>query len=279
MANEMINSEWVIMKNKKAVTTSLKIADVFGKRHKNVLQSIENLMAENSAVKKYFAKTTYKNERNREYPMYYLNRDGFTLLAMGFTGKEATQFKIKLIEEFNRMEDYIKETNETGIAMSIPDDMKHDPMILQNNAIAQALVQLNTQRIEQVRQEQRLNALSDKVNSLQELQDFKTDVSTQSALTLEIKSLSRSTGLSQREIRNMIYDRIATISGVNIHGEVDRRRKAIQKERIEKAGEPYKESTLRSKAPIYKVVQDLGLNSVMAEVVHDLKTKYKQHKL
>ena len=77
----------------------------------------------------------------------------------------------------------------------------------------------------------------------------------------------------------MIYDRITTISGVNIHGEVDRRRKAIQKERIGKTGEPYKESTLRSKAPIYKVVQDLGLNSVMAEVVHDLKTKYKQHKL
>lgn len=279
MTNEMINSEWVVMKNKKAVTTSLKIADIFGKRHNNVLRSIEGLL-KNEQTRKMFAKSMYTHEQNKqEYSMYYMNRDGFSLLAMGFTGKEATQFKIKLIEEFNRMEDYIKETNETGIAMSIPDDMKHDPMILQNNAIAQALVQLNTQRIEQVRQEQRLNALSDKVNSLQELQDFKTDVSTQSALTLEIKSLSRSTGLSQREIRNMIYDRITTISGVNIHGEVERRRKAIQKERIGKTGEPYKESTLRSKAPIYKVVQDLGLNSVMAEVVHDLKTKYKQHKL
>ncbi|AAR04648.1 putative antirepressor [Lactobacillus phage Lc-Nu] len=89
-------NELVIMHNKQAVTTSLRVAEVFGKDHKNVIQSIENLAAEKSAAK-FFAKSTYDN-RGKQYPMYYMNRDGFTLLAMGFTGKKALQFKIQYIQ-------------------------------------------------------------------------------------------------------------------------------------------------------------------------------------
>lgn len=84
------------------VTTSLKVAEVFEKEHKNVLQSIENLMAEKSAAK-FFRETTYKN-RGKEYPMYEMDRDGFSLLVMGFTGDKALQWKIKYIEAFNAME-------------------------------------------------------------------------------------------------------------------------------------------------------------------------------
>lgn len=99
-------NELVIMHNKQAVTTSLRVAEVFGKDHKNVIQSIENLAAEKSAAK-FFAESTYDN-RGKQYPMYYMNRDGFTLLAMGFTGKKALQFKIKYIQAFNSMEATLK---------------------------------------------------------------------------------------------------------------------------------------------------------------------------
>ena len=99
-------NELVIMHNKQAVTTSLRVAEVFGKDHKNVIQSIENLAAEKSAAK-FFAEATYYN-RGKQYPMYYMNRDGFTLLAMGFTGKKALQFKIKYIQAFNSMEATLK---------------------------------------------------------------------------------------------------------------------------------------------------------------------------
>ncbi|WP_308858289.1 Rha family transcriptional regulator [Lacticaseibacillus paracasei] len=99
-------NELVIMHNKQAVTTSLRVAEVFGKDHKNVIQSIENLAAEKSAAK-FFAEATYNN-RGKQYPMYYMNRDGFTLLAMGFTGKKALQFKIKYIQAFNSMEATLK---------------------------------------------------------------------------------------------------------------------------------------------------------------------------
>lgn len=101
--------ELVIMKSKQALTTSLKVAESFEKQHKNVMQSIRNLTAENSAVGNMFAESTYVNKQGHEQPMYYMNRDGFTLLAMGFTGKDAMQFKLKYIEAFNKMEQMIKE--------------------------------------------------------------------------------------------------------------------------------------------------------------------------
>lgn len=97
----------VIMKDQQAVTSSLQVAEVFEKQHKHVLGAIENLVAENSAAK-YFAEGTYEN-RGKEYPLYYMNRDGFTLLAMGFTGQKALQFKLKYIEAFNQMEKEIQQ--------------------------------------------------------------------------------------------------------------------------------------------------------------------------
>lgn len=102
-------NELVILKENKAVTTSLKVAESFGKKHRNVMQSIKNLTAENSAVKKMFAQSTYVNGRGQEWPMYYMNRDGFSLLVMGFTGKKALGFKLKYIDAFNKMEQTIKE--------------------------------------------------------------------------------------------------------------------------------------------------------------------------
>ena len=69
-------------------TTCLLVAEKFGKEHRNVIKSIRNLTAENLAVKNMFVETTYLNERNQYQPMYVMNRDGFTLLAMGFTGQK-----------------------------------------------------------------------------------------------------------------------------------------------------------------------------------------------
>lgn len=94
------------------VTTSLKVAETFGKDHKHVLDSIRKTiegLADFSAHPM-FEETTYINEQNgREYPMYLMNRDGFTLLAMGFNGKKAMRFKIEYINAFNSMEKALKE--------------------------------------------------------------------------------------------------------------------------------------------------------------------------
>ena len=86
----------VIMKDRQAVTDSLKVAASFGKQHKDVLKAWKNLAAQNCATKKMFFESAYVN-RGKEYPMIYMNRDGFTLLAMSFTGKKAMEFKLKYI--------------------------------------------------------------------------------------------------------------------------------------------------------------------------------------
>lgn len=99
----------VIMHDQQVVTTSLKVAEIFEKEHRVVMKSIRNLTAQNYAVKKMFVEESYLNSRNQQQPMFYMNRDGFTLLAMGFTGSKAMEFKLKYIEAFNQMEKKIKE--------------------------------------------------------------------------------------------------------------------------------------------------------------------------
>ena len=94
--------------NSEPVASSRDVAKRFGKEHRNVMRDIENLMSEGVLKIEQtplFYKTEYTHPQNHQkYPMYLMNRDGFSLLAMGFTGKEAVQWKLKYIEAFNQME-------------------------------------------------------------------------------------------------------------------------------------------------------------------------------
>lgn len=101
-----------IMRNN-AVVPSLRVAKHFHKRHDRVLRAIENLIAglpQNGETLKMFFKSTYTEKQNNQtYPMYYMNRDGFSLLVMGFTGKKALEWKVKYIQAFNQMEKLLTE--------------------------------------------------------------------------------------------------------------------------------------------------------------------------
>ena len=93
------------------VTDSLKVSQVFGKQHKNVLQQIRNILgsAENSAHQNWFYESTFSDVQGKQRPMFVMNRDGFSLLAMGLTGAKAMQFKVGFIEQFNQMERIVQE--------------------------------------------------------------------------------------------------------------------------------------------------------------------------
>ena len=100
--------ELVKVADGQVVVSSRKIAEHFEKEHKHVLQSIrEILTAEKSAVK-FFSESSYLNERGKTNPEYLMNRDGFSLLVMGFTGKKALEWKIKYIQAFNAMEEELR---------------------------------------------------------------------------------------------------------------------------------------------------------------------------
>ncbi len=104
-------SELIKIQNTDGIPTvsSREVAEHFEKEHKNVLQSIKNLTAENSAVKNMFIESKYISSRGREEKEYLMTRDGFSLVVMGFTGKKALEWKLKYIEAFNKMENSLKQ--------------------------------------------------------------------------------------------------------------------------------------------------------------------------
>lgn len=120
-----------ISKDKQVITTSLRVAEVFGKRHDNILRQINSLIGslreqqdfsplKNEEAK--FAVANYKDEQGKLRKQYIITRDGFTLLAMGFTGSKALKFKLQYIQAFNAMEAKLKAIYPAGKLMcgSIP---------------------------------------------------------------------------------------------------------------------------------------------------------------
>ena len=100
------------MQNGEPVVSSRQIAESFEKRHDHVMRDIEDIMRglPKNGDTPMFYKTEYDHEQNgQSYPMYMMNRDGFTLLAMGFNGKAALEWKLKYIAAFNEMEKKLAE--------------------------------------------------------------------------------------------------------------------------------------------------------------------------
>lgn len=108
-------NELVFLKKDEALTDSLIVAEMFGKRHDNVMQTIEKLMGglleiKDTPITAKFYKTRYKNAQNGEwYSKYLMNRSAYSLLVMGFTGKKALEWKVKYDAAFTAMANIIME--------------------------------------------------------------------------------------------------------------------------------------------------------------------------
>ncbi|EPC5331986.1 MULTISPECIES: Rha family transcriptional regulator [Campylobacter] len=108
-----INNQEVVFENKdeQVFCTSLDVAKVFGKQHKDILEIIRSKIR-NKEIQNFngrnFSPVKYKDAKGEMRPAYQLTKDGFSLLAMGLTGKKALRFKIAFINAFNEMERIIK---------------------------------------------------------------------------------------------------------------------------------------------------------------------------
>ncbi len=100
----------IIIQNKdgKILVSSRDVAEKFGKEHSKVKRSIKSFEEDAANFGEMFKIVYYNDSYGREQEEYLMNRDGFSLLAMGFTGKEALQWKLKYIEAFNKMEEKLK---------------------------------------------------------------------------------------------------------------------------------------------------------------------------
>ena len=101
---ESLVSVNVRVENEQMLTDSRNVADVFGKQHKHVLDSIRSLEKDVPNFGLMFFEGVMPDSYGREQKTYFMNRDGFTLLAMGFTGSDAMKWKLKYIQAFNELE-------------------------------------------------------------------------------------------------------------------------------------------------------------------------------
>lgn len=100
-------SELILMRDKSAVTTSLTVAEVFGKKHKHVLRDIQELEKD-----EFFVGSEYTNSRGRDYPMYYMTKEGFLLLTASYRGKDVLKKKLEILKNTDMIPPSLPERKE-----------------------------------------------------------------------------------------------------------------------------------------------------------------------
>jgi len=109
----MLNIEKLVeIKNGETLTSSIIVAETFGKRHADVLRAIKNIEipdGEEEFAERNFAFGSYKDSNNQERPMCLMTRLGWEILVMGFSGKDATAWKIKFARAFDHMAEQLQQ--------------------------------------------------------------------------------------------------------------------------------------------------------------------------
>lgn len=243
----------VIMHDKQAVTSSLQVAETFGKQHKHILGTIRELMEgmpKNGHTPEMFAEGTYTNEQNgQQYPMYYMTRDGFTLLAMGFTGRQAMLFKLQYIEAFNSMEASLKQgqIDMTGLSPSAQAAV----------AAAQALAD----------QERRLSQVSTKVDAISDIVATST-MDWRNATRDLIHRIARARQNDYQLTQKDIYHDVDTRGGVALSIRLTNLRNRL-------AGEGASKTKQRSTNKVDVIANDKKLIEIYMAVVKDHAIKYR----
>ena len=169
------------------VTTSLIVAEVFGKEHKNVVRDIESLNCSDGFNKLNFEPIEYIDSKGRKQKAYEITKDGFTFLVMGYTGEKAGQFKETFINEFNKREALLRND----------DYIINRAMILMNNK-AKAL----EQRVHQ--QNERLCAQEDVIKRAKPKVDYYDEV-LQSEGMIAISVIAKELNISAVRLNKFLY--------------------------------------------------------------------------
>lgn len=211
--------------NDQAVTSSLLVAEKFGKEHKHVLDSIRKLIegcAEISADPM-FEETTYVNEQNGQvYPMFLMNRDGFSLLVMGFNGKKAMQFKLDYINEFNKMEKMIRDSIKPKSQLEIL-QMSINQLVEQEHRLSSVErdVAETKKEIEEMKQERIENG---KLLLEAEVSGNKVpEISMRNKIRRLVNQYAAATNTTQRDVWHNIYQNLYYAYNISINSYKDKK--------------------------------------------------------
>ncbi|MDT2509999.1 Rha family transcriptional regulator [Enterococcus avium] len=243
-------TDLVIMKDRQAVTSSLNVAENFGKNHQHVLRDIDGLKEGVQNWTDLFYEDTYIHPQNKqEYRVIYMNRDGFTILAMGFTGKKALQFKLKYIEAFNQMEEHIKEQLDTS---------NLSPELQFMNSVVQSLA----------KQEQETKRIENKVDSITEIVALNSTDWRKDSRTLISKMAKAQGGYeAYREVQADIYQELDRRAGSSLKTRVTNKRRRMADEGVSKS----KRDKL-SKLDV--IAEDKRLLEIYLAIVKEFAVKY-----
>lgn len=101
--NALIPTDAVVAKNGRPITSSIKVAEAFSRRHKDILRAVRNVECSDEFRGRNFAPTSYIDIQGKTMPAVELTEDGWILLVMGFTGPQAARIKEAYIAAFNAM--------------------------------------------------------------------------------------------------------------------------------------------------------------------------------
>lgn len=210
-------NQLVIIKDRKAVTSSLQIAQAFEKRHTHVIEAIENKInsAENPAqYQTMFAKDFYQDKSGKLNKLYYMNRDGFSFIAFGFTGKKADQFKLRYINAFNAMEAEIKK--QLDVSKLSPDLQMFHSLF---NSMAQQQIEFTYQKERQDKIEQKVDGIKDLLSM--DTKDWRKEVN-----AIIRKIAIKQGGMDQfKEIGTESYSKLEDRARCNLNLRLENRKK------------------------------------------------------
>lgn len=176
--------------NGEPVVSSRQIAENFDKNHRDVLRAVDNLKEDVRNFAQMFFETTVPDSYGREQRAYLMNRDGFTLLAMGFTGKAALEWKLKYIAAFNEMKKKLTE----------------QPQLTRSQLLATALIAAHEELEEK---DKRIELLTADTERMKPKEIFSDAVSTSqnSILVGELAKLLKQNGIEIGEKRLYVWMR------------------------------------------------------------------------
>lgn len=241
--------ELVIMQNQQAVTSSLQVAEVFEKRHDNILRDVENFKKDVLNFEEMFSEGTEPDSYGRERKAYFMNRDGFTLLAMGFTGQKALQFKLKYIEAFNKMEKHIKQQLDTS---------NLSPELQFMSSVVQSLA----------KQELATKQLETKIDNISEIVALDSRDWRKKANSILRKIAFKQGGMDRfKEIGNESYERLENRAKCNLNIRLDNRKKNMI---VQGAGK----TAVKKLNKLDVIAEDARLTEIYLSVIKDMAIKY-----
>lgn len=240
----------VIISNDQPVTSSKNIASNFGKRHDHVLRDIEILLLEDRPnFGEMFKEDTEPDSYGRPQKVYFMNRDGFSFLVMGFTGSKAREFKLAYIEQFNKMEQRINEQLDTSLL---------SPELQMFNALGKALAK---QEMATKQLENKLDGIADIMSM--ESKDWRKEVNT----TIRKIALKQGGFDMSSEIANESYDRLENKARCNLNIRLENRRKNMIAQGLGK-------TSIKKLNKLDIIEEDHRLKEIYVSVVKSMALKY-----